>query len=163
MAHSKSTKSKRTASNGRKGARRGSKRPITVGDLMSFHGVSDPNVSPDGEAILFTKKHIGEKNKEVANLWIVPTSGGETRQFSSGRKDGHGRWSSDGTRIAFISGRDEARPNIFTMPLDGGEAVALTDFPEGKIGSFRWSPDGKWIAFSGRPGKETWGDRKSVV
>ncbi len=144
---------KRAASNGRKAAKQ---RSITPADLLSFQNVSDPNISPDGSSILFAKKHIEPPTTEVSNLWIVPTSGGQARQFSSGDKDGHGRWSPDGSQIAFVSGRDESKPNIFMIPADGGEAVALTDLPEGKIGSFRWSPDGTMLAVSFRETPPEW-------
>ena len=84
---------------------------------------------------------MNDKNKRVTNLWIVPVATGKPRQFTSGGKDAHGRWSPDGETIAFFSGRDESKPNIYTMPAAGGEATPLTQFPEGTISSFRWSPD----------------------
>lgn len=156
MPRKKGGKSKRNGSHREQARGASSKRRITPADLLNFHGVSDPNISPDGASILFTKKHVGDKNKELANLWIVPTDGGEARQFSSGDKDGYGRFSPDGSRIAFISGRDESKPDIFTLSADGGEAVPLTSFPEGKIGSFRWSPDGAMLAVAFRETAPEW-------
>ena len=81
---------------------------------------------------------------------------GSPRQFTSGEKDSHGRWSPDGNTIALISNRDENHPQIFTIPAAGGEATALTNFPEGSIGSFKWSPDGTMLAVSFRETDPEW-------
>jgi dipeptidyl aminopeptidase/acylaminoacyl peptidase len=132
------------------------KRKITPDDLLKFLFVGDPQISPDGDRILFTKKYIGEKNEYITNLYVVPAEKGSPRQFTSGEKDSHGRWSPDGKTIAFISNRDETPPQIFTIPASGGEATTLTKFPEGSIGSFKWSPDGTMLAVSFRETDPEW-------
>jgi dipeptidyl aminopeptidase/acylaminoacyl peptidase len=133
-----------------------SKRLITPEDLLRFHLVSDPQISPDGKSILFTKKHIGDKNSYVSNIWVVSCDGGDPRQFTSGGKDGAARWSPDGTRIAFSSGREKPKAQIFIIGASGGEAVALTKFPEGSIGEYQWSPDGTMLAVSFRETEAQW-------
>lgn len=132
------------------------KRKITPEDLLRFQLVSDPQIAPDGAAVLFTRKRVGEKNEYRTNLWIVPCDGNDPRQFTSGGKDSHGRWSPDGTAIAFVSKRDESNPQIYTIPAAGGEAVVLTSFPEGSIGSFKWSPDGATLAVAFRETEPQW-------
>ena len=131
------------------------KRPITAEDLLRFTFVSDPQVSPDGTTVLFTQKTVGEKNNYVTNLWTVPAGGGDPVQFTTRGKDGHGRWSPDGSRIAFIRRSDEA-PQIHTMAASGGEAHSLTSFPEGSISGFKWSPDGKHLAVLFRETDPDW-------
>ncbi|NLI77846.1 MAG: S9 family peptidase [Candidatus Riflebacteria bacterium] len=126
-------------------------RPITAGDLQKFVLVADPQVSPDGRTILFTRRHTDDRHQTVSNLWIVEAPGGEPRQFSSGGKDAMGRWSPDGRQIAFLSGRQKPKSQIFLLPVGGGEARPLTQFPEGSIGEFKWSPDGTRLAVSFRP------------
>ena len=37
--------------------------------------------------------------------------------------------------------------NIWSYPLDGGQAKQLTDFKNDQIFNFRWSPDGKSLVF----------------
>lgn len=131
------------------------KRPITANDLLTLQFVGDPQISPDGRIVLFSKKQVGGKNNYETNLFSVDDTGA-VRQWTSSGKDGHGRWSPDGTHIAFISSREKKKPQIFLMRTDGGEAVALTKLPEGSIEGFRWSPDGSKIAFSFREEHSDW-------
>ena len=58
-------------------------------------------------------------------------------------------WSPDGSRIAFVRGRD-----VWTMDPSGGDQMQLTTAEErsstDKVGADSqptWSPDGEWIAF----------------
>ena len=94
------------------------------------------------------RSHIDEKSKEYrSNIYVVPTGGGEPRQFTSGPKsDNAPRWSPDGTKLAFVSDRGNGR-QIYVMPLSGGEAMQVTKMRYG-AGNPVWSPDGTKIAFS---------------
>ena len=139
-----------------KSTRKNTKRLITPEDLLKFQLVGDPQISPDGKWIVFAKSHIGDKNDKVTNLWIVSTDGGEPRQFTAGGKDGGAKWSPDGTKVAFMSGRQKPAGQVFIISLAGGEATALTKFPEGSIEAFDWSPDGKSMAVKFREQESEW-------
>jgi len=114
--------------------------------MKRFVLVSDAQIAPDGSRVLFTRQHVGEKDGKKTNLWIFDIKAGQPRQFTAGDEDAHGRWSPDGKRIAFIRGRDKPNPQIYVMGIEGGEAAALTKFPEGTIRNFKWAPDGKSLA-----------------
>ncbi|MFN0196804.1 MAG: prolyl oligopeptidase family serine peptidase [Planctomycetaceae bacterium] len=126
------------------------KKPVKPKDLLRFILVGDPQISPDGQTVLFTRKHIGDKLQTITNLWSVGANGSAPRQFTGGNKDFQGRWSPDGTRIAFIGEREKGKPQIHLIPSSGGEAVKLTNFPEGKIRTIRWSPNGTMLAVAFR-------------
>ena len=144
------------------------RRPVTPEDLLRFRIVSDPQIAPDGRRIVFVEKHVGQRNEYVSNLWIVDAfaraehgaipmgRNGSPRQFTEGGTDSSPRWSPDSTQIAFVRAKVTGRPQIYTIGLDCGEARRLTDFPEGSVGTFRWSPDGKWLAVSFRPQDPQW-------
>ncbi|HXH60760.1 MAG TPA: DPP IV N-terminal domain-containing protein, partial [Fimbriimonadaceae bacterium] len=129
------------------------KRPITAEDLFKIQFVNGPQMSPDGKRVLFIKTHIdAEKNKYVGNLFTVEVASGEVKQWTQGEKPGGmGRWSPDGSQMAFVSGREGPSAQIYLLPSDGGEARKLTNLPEGSIGDIVWSPDGKHIAVTFRP------------
>jgi len=127
------------------------KRPVRAEDLKDFHLVSDPQISPDGSRILFTKGKVGSKTAVVNNLFVVDVASQVSMQLTQGEGgNGHGRWAPDGGSIAFISGREKPCPQIFTLAMSGGEAVKRTSLPQGSIGGFTWSPNGRWIAFTFR-------------
>ncbi|MBS1713653.1 MAG: S9 family peptidase [Armatimonadetes bacterium] len=124
------------------------KRLVTAADLLTFQFVGDSQLSPDGSAVLFSKRHIDDKNAYVTNLFSVDVRTREVRQWTQGTGGaGAGRWSSDGSRIAFIGGRDKPGAQIYVLSTAGGEARKLTTLPEGSIGALMWSPDGRSIAF----------------
>jgi dipeptidyl aminopeptidase/acylaminoacyl peptidase len=122
------------------------RRLITAEDLLRFTFVGDPQISPDGDRVLFTHKTVGEKNDYVTQLFTVDLEG-NLQQWTQGEGGaGHGRWSPDGAGIAFVSGRKDKKGQIYLLSVTGGEARRLTDFPEGSLSGFKWSPDGTMIA-----------------
>ncbi|MBZ5556720.1 MAG: S9 family peptidase [Acidobacteriia bacterium] len=142
------------------GPRAQSKRFITETDLFKFTWIADPQISPDGATVAFVRVVVNEKdNRYETSVFTVAASGGESpRRLTSGIHDTSPRWAPDGKRIAFVrssasqsSASDNAGktqpPQIFLLPLDGGEARPLTDVASGASGPV-WSPDGKTIAFN---------------
>ncbi|MCZ6681330.1 MAG: S9 family peptidase [Candidatus Poribacteria bacterium] len=128
------------------------KRPITPADLFEIQEVSDPQLSPNGKWIVFVMKQANSSNKNISNIYLVSTEGGEPRRLTNGDSDSVPRWSPDGQWIAFKSSRED-KPQIWLIPVDGGEAKQLTQLKRGLSSpmwgnaAHAWSPDGKWIAF----------------
>lgn len=125
------------------------KRAITFDDLISMHRVSDPRLSPDGKWIAYTVATPDkETNQIVSDIWMVGTSGSEPRQITRGGSDQRARWSPDGKKLAFLSGRG-GTAQVYSISPAGGEATRLTSVPSGADNEL-WSPDGKTIAFVSR-------------
>ncbi len=74
-------------------------------------------ISPDGSQIAFTYK---------GNIFVVPSSGGDARQLTSGSSyNTMPVWSPDGSKIAFSSDR-EGSQDIFVVESRGGVPKRLT-------------------------------------
>lgn len=134
------------------------KRPVTPEDIQRFTLLADPVINQAGDCILFTRKHITAKNDYGTNLWRVAIGdpGAQPVPFSNGGKDSHGRFSPDGASVAFLRAPKGQSAQIYLMPVNGGEAQRLTNFPEGTIGSFKFSPDGSCLAVAFRPTHPDW-------
>jgi len=124
-------------------------RPIQLDDLERLKEVSEPEISPDGQWVLYTISTVAKNaEKRETQLWEVNWDGTQTIQLTSGH-DGAGqpRWSPDGKYISFISSRPgEAKgAQIWVLDRRGGEAHQLTEL-KGTIRSYAWSPDSQRIA-----------------
>jgi Tol biopolymer transport system component len=133
------------------------RRPATAQDLTRLRGVSDPQISPDGRRVAFVVTTASEERDEyLSNIWVVGADGGEPHRFTTGpTRDTHPRWSPDGKWLAFVSDRgSKKKSQLYAMPVDGGEAIQLTDLASGVYGQWgiAWSPDSTRLAFVGRVG-----------
>jgi dipeptidyl aminopeptidase/acylaminoacyl peptidase len=124
------------------------RRPMTEDDLLDLVWVADPQISPDGARVAFTRVHVDRAEDGYATaIWIADAAGGGARPLTSGPRDGQPRWSPDGRRLAFTRAAEKGKPaQLFVLPMDGGEATPLTKLEKG-AGSPAWSPDGRRIAF----------------
>lgn len=123
------------------------KHPMTFDDLIKLHRISGAAISKDGKWIAYAMATPDmEANRNVSNVWIVSTAGGDPIQVSQGGHDSAPAWSPDGKTLAFISARDGAS-QVYLLSMEGGEAKKLTTLSTG-TDLFHWSPDGKTIAFT---------------
>ena len=132
--------------------------------LLSLERVSDPRISPDGQAIAYVVTTTDWRaNRYDREIWLARWG---KRPFQLTATDGESstnpRWSPDGSRIGFLADRGNDT-QVFAVPADGGEAQALTTV-EGGVASFQWSPDGTRIAFTVRdPEPEPMKERQERV
>jgi eukaryotic-like serine/threonine-protein kinase len=90
------------------------------------------------------------------DVWRLELGKAPQPLLVSSMLDASPRFSPDGSRIAFASGRGVDRIAIWLANADGSGLVQLTRGPESYHGSPRWSPDGRSIAFDARGKDGRW-------
>ncbi|MFZ0638545.1 MAG: S9 family peptidase [Candidatus Acidiferrales bacterium] len=120
-------------------------------DLRKMVTVSDPQISPDDKSIAVVVGHINMKEDSTdSELVLIDIATGAQRVMTSGHKHASSpRWSPNGDRLAFVAASDESKdatPQIFILPMDGGDAKKITSAPDG-VEQFAWRPDGAMIAY----------------
>ena len=117
-------------------------------DVFELEWASDPQVSPDGETIVYVRRSNDiMKDRVRSNLWQIKRSGKNHRPLHSGFKNSYSpRWSPDNTKIAFVS-NNSGSTQIHMHWVDSGETTVISQLQESPS-SLSWSPDGKWLAFT---------------
>jgi dipeptidyl aminopeptidase/acylaminoacyl peptidase len=124
------------------------RRVLKPEDFNAIRDVDEPNISSEGNFVAYVVKAVDtEKDKLPGNLWLAKWDGTENRALTFGNKgQSHPRWSPDGKRIAFLSGRENENEvdQLWILSGSGGEAEKFTDL-KGSVDDFSWSPDSKRI------------------
>src|SRR5580658_10301447 len=81
---------------------------LTVQDVFNLQLATDPQVSPDGQRIVYVRQFSDiMTDQRHSNLWMINTDGTNHRPLTTGNfNDASPRWSHDGSQILYISNRD---------------------------------------------------------
>ena len=111
---------------------------------FGFH----PAWSPDGKKVIFCTELIGSpySRTSTSELWTVDAKGGADPVNLFKGDAVEPAWSPNNKRIAFWAA-DTGQRDIFTIPVEGGAVVPLTNDAAVDWGP-KWSSDGRYVYFS---------------
>src|SRR5947207_5410707 len=119
---------------------------LTVAHYLDWEQASDPQISPDGAQIVYTRRWVNKlEDKWESALWIMSADGSHQRFLVKGSG---ARWSPDGTRIAYLADGEPKGTQVFVRWMDAEGAVTQITRVEETPADAHWSPDGKAISFA---------------
>lgn len=126
---------------------------VQLADWLDFETVSNPQISPDGQTILYSRTRVDAvKDRRTSSIWIMNVDGSDKRQLMDG---GSANWSPDSKRILFAKADDNGKAQLFVRSQDG--LITQLTHSEHAPRSMAWSPDGQSVAFVARvPKAEEW-------
>jgi Tol biopolymer transport system component len=119
----------------------------------------NPNWSPDGRWIAFSRVFRSESRTWEIDLFVMRSNGSHLQQITAPGplfEDYAPEWSPDGTRLVFFRfNPDRELHALFTVDPDGSDLRRLTTWHLNPAQGDDWSPDGRWILFAARPEGQT--------
>jgi dipeptidyl aminopeptidase/acylaminoacyl peptidase len=122
------------------------KNRLSLDLYLEFETVADPQLSPDGRQIIYTRGWIDRINdKRESSLWIMDADGGRNRFLVNGSG---ARWSPNGDRIAYTAEGEPKGTQVFVRWMDAEGATSQVTRVEQSPRSLAWSPDGTQVGFT---------------
>ena len=121
--------------------------PVRLTDKFT----SNPTVSPDGSLVACWYRDDDQEPNTPTKVAIIPFAGGDPVKVldmpSSVNIAAGLRWTPDGRALTYVDTINGVS-NVWSLPLDGGKPVQLTDFKADQIFWFDFSRDGQQLALS---------------
>jgi len=124
-------------------------RPLELRDVRNLVTYGSVSIAPDARRLVAIERRADYKeNRALTHLVLIDVKTHAKRVLTPDRKSVQSPiWSPSGDRIAFVSaGGEKKTPQVWVLPVDGGEAERVTDAERG-VGGFTWRPDGREIAY----------------
>lgn len=118
--------------------------PVTIDDVMKMKIITAMQANPAGRGVVIRVQEYDGGKRFQSDLWLVNGGAAPKRLTQGGNGNGAFAWAPDGKSLVF-TGHRNGKSGIQILPLDGGEASLLKEFPV-MPGNLRWV--GKSIYFS---------------
>ncbi|MFQ5741671.1 MAG: prolyl oligopeptidase family serine peptidase [Acidobacteriota bacterium] len=130
-------------------------RPLTGYSRDDGQEITDLSFTPDAGSIVYIRGGDANGKGEYPNptlqpegvkqeIWILTVSGGEPRKIAEGHSVAV---SPKGNALVFVR-----KGQVWSAPLDGSSEASQLLHTRGRVGTLRWSPDGRRLGFVSRRG-----------
>jgi dipeptidyl aminopeptidase/acylaminoacyl peptidase len=119
---------------------------LTLDLYLELETVSDPQLSPDGKQIVYTRGWIDKVNdRRESSLWIMNIDGSRNRFLVKGS---NARWSPNGDRLAYLAEGQPKGTQVHVRWMDAEGATSQVTRVETSPSNLEWAPDGTLLSFS---------------
>jgi len=121
---------------------------LTAEIMWKFGRISAPQVSSDGQTLLFSiTRYDAKTNKSCTHIYSMPAAGGDPAQVTTAEgHQMHPRWVPGTNRIAYLS--DESGEMQLWESNADGTAPQLITREKGGLGAFEFAPAGDRIWYT---------------
>jgi dipeptidyl aminopeptidase/acylaminoacyl peptidase len=127
---------------------------LTLTDLRKTVSLRQPEISADGKRIVvLVARRNYAKNLTATDLVLVDVASRAARALVRDARVQAAHWSPDSRTIAYVAepkSGDDKSPQLFVLPLDGGEPLQLTHEKKG-VSDFIWRPDSRALTYVATP------------
>lgn len=124
----------------------------TAADTQRFKSVREVQISPDGSLVAFVLARSDlARNRNFSSIAVVRARGGDVKLLTpEDASDDSPRWSTDGSRIAYLGEGD----GLWVMGADGSDKHRLVTLVQSNEhvpesgDTFAWSRDGRFIVYA---------------
>ena len=118
---------------------------LTLDTYWDYESVADPQISPDGSQIIYTRQWFDKMNdRRESSLWVMNADGSKNRLLVRGS---NARWSPTGDRILYTAQGEPRGTQVFVRYMDAEGATSQVTRVEQSPSDVSWAPDGRSIAF----------------
>lgn len=116
--------------------------------LWSFGRLSDPQVSPDGETVIYGVSYYSiEENKGNRDLYSIGINAESAKRLTaSAKSEFNAIWRPDGKKIGFLTS-ESGSVQFWEMNPDGTQKMQISNI-EGGITGFKYAPDQTKILYT---------------
>ncbi|MDP7205212.1 MAG: hypothetical protein QGH11_06585, partial [Pirellulaceae bacterium] len=116
--------------------------PLTLEDVFQLQYAQDPQVSPDGSMVAYTRTSASIKtDRFTSSTWLVRRDGSEHTTITRDKgNSSSARWSPDGSQLAIVASQGDQHQILLATP--GRKKLKTLVTLERAASSLAWSPDG---------------------
>ena len=132
---------------------------LTLEDLTKIQSVGQTAISPDGDAVAFTRSvpreiYVEKDGFNYSELYLTDAKGNE-RPFITGKVNISSlEYSADGKFVYFLAKfKEDKFKSLYRIPVNGGQWQQVIALKGTSISSYDLSPDNQHVAIIAKPAK----------